>query len=251
MIRVWRSEIRKLLRPRFVISNFLVAFILQATITATMFLKATGSLITDLNKASGLFYGTKTIASFLGIIIFCIFAANFAQEYGHGTLKNLLVRHPNRTTLIIGKLMALVTFTVALIGSTAILSGAISYSLASKAHVTTSNWNFTNSAFLAPLGNVLLAAVAYGALGSALAVILRSSITAISAGLIWFLVIETLFGFLSKTLSKWLPGGNLANFADGGSSDLSYLHSAAVVGGYSALGLVALLIIFNKRDVAN
>ena len=34
-------------------------------------------------------------------------------------------------------------------------------------------------------------------------------------GIIWILVIETLFGFLGKAIARWLPGANLANFGDG------------------------------------
>lgn len=251
MIRVWKSEIRKLLRPRFLISNFLVAMALQAIFTAILFLKAKGALVDDLSKSSGLFFSTKSIASFLGIISYCIFAANFAQEYGYGTLKNLLVRQPNRSKLVVGKILAVATFIAALVFTVALLGGGLAYALSSHSHVDTSNWNFLSTDFLAPLLNVELAAIAYGVIGACLAIILRSSITAISAGLIWLLVIETLFGFFGKSLSKWLPGGNLANFADGGSVEMSYLHSAAVVGGFSAISLASLLIIFNMRDVAN
>ena len=65
------------------------------------------------------------------------------------------------------------------------------------------------------------------------------------------LVIETLFGLFGKSFSKWLPGGNLANFADGGNRDLSYLHSASVTSGYAFAAIAILLLIFNLRDVAN
>lgn len=251
MIRVWRSEVRKLLRPRFVISNFLVAIVLQLSLTILMMFKAKGDIVNDLEKSSGLFFGTKSIAGFLGIISFCIFAANFAQEYNHGTLKNLLVREPNRTVLIIGKLLAVITFVAVMITTVAILSGLTEYALAFKGHIHTDKWNFLGIGFLTPLGNVLLAAFAYGTLGAALAVILRSSITSISAGLVWMLVIETLFGFVGKSISKWLPGGNLANFADGGNKELSYLHSASVTSVYAFVAVATLVIIFNLRDVAN
>ena len=103
MINVWRSEIRKLLRPRFIFSNVLVVVILQCAFTVTMYLKANANLANDLSKSTGLFFGTRSIAAFLGVIGFCIFAANFAQEYGYGTLKNLLVRQPSRTKLMVGK----------------------------------------------------------------------------------------------------------------------------------------------------
>jgi ABC-type transport system involved in multi-copper enzyme maturation permease subunit len=239
------------MRPRFLISNFLVALSLQAIFTVTLFLKAEGSTVSDLSKSTGLFFSTKAIASFLGIISYCIFAANFAQEYGYGTLKNLLVRQPNRSKLIIGKILAVATFMAVLVLLVALLGGGLAYALSSHAHVETTSWNFFNSEFLAPLLNVEVAAIAYGVIGACLAVILRSSITAISAGLVWLLVIETLFGFFGKSLTKWLPGGNLANFADGGSAEMSYLHSATIVGGYTVVSLALLTIIFNLRDVAN
>ena len=251
MIRVWRSEIRKLSRPRFLVSNFLAAISLQSIFTLTLFLKAEGSIVSDLNKSSGLFFSTKSIASFLGIISFCIFAAGFAQEYSYGTLKNLLVREPNRVKLIIGKFLGISTFIIFLIFIVALVGGSLAYFLASKADVSTANWNFLSKDFLSPLLNVELAALAYGSLGSCLALIMRSSITAISFGLIWLLIIETLFGFIGKSFSRWLPGGNLANFADGGSPEMSYLHSALVVSASSAISLALLIIIFNLRDVAN
>ena len=94
MIRVWKSEVRKLLRPRFIISNFAVVIILQLSLTVTMMLKAKGDIVQDLNKASGLFMGTKTIAAFLGIISFCLFAANFAD----GGSKDLSYLHSASVT---------------------------------------------------------------------------------------------------------------------------------------------------------
>ena len=132
MYRVWRSEIRKLSRPRFILSNFLVAIALQTVFTVTLFLKADGSIVTDLNKSSGLFFSTKSIAAFLGIISFCIFAASFAQEYGFGTLKNLLVREPSRSKLIIGKLLGVTTFISVLIILVALVGGSLSYLLSAK-----------------------------------------------------------------------------------------------------------------------
>ena len=251
MINVWRSEIRKLLRPRFIFSNVLVVIILQSAFTVTMYLKANASLAQDLSKSTGLFFGTRSIAAFLGVIGFCIFAANFAQEYGYGTLKNLLVRQPNRTKLMVGKIFALATFMAFLVLVATVIGIALSYGLAPHAHVNTNNWNLFGSTFLSSFGNVVAGTISYGVLGACLAVTLRSSITSISAGLIWFLVIETLFGFLGKSVMKWLPGGNLANFIDGGSADMSYMHSASVVCGYFGIAVAILLIIFNKRDVAN
>lgn len=251
MINVWKSEVRKLSRPRLAISNFIIAFTLQAAVTVTIFLKSKNSLVTDLSKSSGLFYGTKIIAPFLGVISFCLFAANFAQEYSNGTLKNLLVRHPNRITLIIGKITALFTFNFLLIILTSFLNVLLSYLLSNNGAIDTSTWEVLSLSFLAPLFNLLLAASVYGILGGFLAIVFRSSVMAISAGLIWFFVLETLMGFLSKSITRLMPGGNLANFADGGSSEMSFTHSASVVGAYAAVSAVVLLIIFDKRDVAN
>lgn len=252
MIRVWKSELRKLVRPRFLLSTILVTAGLQAAITSTLFLRAQGSMITDLGKASGLFYSTKMITPFLGMIALCIFAANTAQEYIFGTLKNLLVRQPNRVKLMLGKVIALLTFMAVLVLISTFVGIALSYLFSSKHHIQTSTWNiFDMKFFLNPLFNVLLSIFAYGLLGVCLAVILRSSIMAISAGLVWLLVIESLIGLFGKGISKWMPGGNFASLGDGGSLELSFAHSAMVAGIYSAGGIVLVLIIFSRRDVAN
>lgn len=252
MIRVWKSELRKLIRPRFLLSTILVTAGLQAAITATLFLRAQGSTITDLERTSGLFYSTKMIAPFLGMIALCIFAANTAQEYIFGTLKNLLVRQPNRIKLMLGKVIALLTFITFLVLTSTLVGVGLSYLFSSKHHIQTAAWNIFNfEFFLNPLLNVLLSIFAYGLLGVCLAVVLRSSIMAISAGLVWLLVIESLIGLFGKGIAKWMPGGNFASLGDGGSSELSFMHSALVAGIYSAGGLVLVLIIFSRRDVAN
>ena len=128
----------------------------------------------------------------------------------------------------------------------------LSYLFSSKHNIQTTAWNIFNfEFFLNPLLNVLLSIFAYGLLGVCLAVVLRSSIMAISAGLVWLLVIESLVGLFGKGISKWMPGGNFASLGEGGSLELSFMHSALVAGIYSVGGLVLVLIIFSRRDVAN
>jgi len=251
MINVYKSEIRKLFRVKFIFISLLIVLGLESLFSFLLFWKAKGPLVTDLSKSSGIVFSFRSIAPFLGIITLCIFASNTAQEFSQGTLKNLLVREPNRIKLIVGKILALSSFVSLQILICSIWGVTLSYSLAPMARVSTSKWSLFSLNLYSVLLNVLISSIAYGLIGAILALIMKSSVSAISAGIIWILVIETLFGFLGKSISKWLPGSNLANFGDGGSKELSYLHSLALVGIYVGVGLTLMVTIFNKRDVAN
>ena len=251
MKNVCLSELRKLFRFKFVALSLLITLGLELLFTYLLYWKAKGFLVLDLEKSSGLSYSFRSIAPFIGIISLCIYASNTAQEYLYGTLKNLLIRMPNRTQLILGKVLALSIFVSLLITLAAIWGATLSYIFSPLAKVSTGKWFLFSTSFITTWANVVLSSIAYGLIGSVIALILRSSVGAISAGIIWILVVETLFGFLGKAIARWLPGANLANFGDGGSKELSYTHSLLVVLIYVGIGLIIMVTLFSKRDVAN
>jgi ABC-type transport system involved in multi-copper enzyme maturation permease subunit len=251
LINIWRSEIRKILRPRLLITNLTISIGLQVAFTFALFLKAKGDVVKELSRNSGILFGTKSVSVFLGILIYCIFASNIGQEYAHGTLKNLLVRQPNRIKLMLGKIFALTSFSAVLVSTVTAIGIALAYSFSSKAKVNTDNWSIFGTYFASEMLNILIAVFAYGLLGAAIAILLKSSIAAISGGLVWLLLVETLFGFLGKTINSWLPGNNFANLSQGGSKELGYRHSLAFVLCFSAVLLGFMLFIFKERDVAN
>ena len=113
MIRVFRSEWRKLRRPTLFGGTLGIVFALSVFITSLLFLLLDsdggngprGRVITreTLALPNGLYLGFTNVAGSLGTIALSVFAAQTALEYTNGTLRNLLVRQPKRLVLLAGK----------------------------------------------------------------------------------------------------------------------------------------------------
>jgi ABC-2 type transport system permease protein len=118
MIQVFFAEWRKLRRPTLFFGTFAAALFFNGLITAFIYLMIDspegngdrGRTITReaLSLSDGSITGFASIGGLLGIIALCVFAAQSAQEYTYGTLRNLLVRQPRRLTLLIGKYLSLI-----------------------------------------------------------------------------------------------------------------------------------------------
>ncbi len=263
MLNVMRAELRKLRRPTLIVSTILVVAALTALFTSIVFLRANsghgngqrGDIISPaiLSQAAGLVYGFKIVSFFLGITALCVFASQTAQEYTLGTLRNLLVRQPSRMKILSGKYLSMVLFAIVLVLIDALVAISVSYSLAPHAKVTTTAW-FTSAA-LSLLGktfvNVLLTTIAFGTFGMILGLLFRSPISAISTGVIWSLILETILGGVVSSTQKWLPGQNFDNIAQGGSLTVSYHWSLAISGIYLIAGFAIVATLFKGRDVAN
>ncbi len=263
MFNVMRAELRKLRRPTLLVSTILVVAVLTALFTSIVYLRANsgqghgqrGEIISPaiLSQAAGLVYGFKIVSFFLGITALCVFASQTAQEYTLGTLRNLLVRQPSRMKILSGKYLSMVIFAIALVTIDAIVAISVSYGLAPHAKVTTTAW-FTSTA-LSLLGrtfiNVLLTTIAFGTFGMILGLLFRSPISAISTGVIWSLILETILGGVVSSTQKWLPGQNFDNIAQGGSLTVSYQWSMGISAAYLVVGFAIVAILFKRRDVAN
>ncbi len=263
MFNVMRAELRKLRRPTLLVSTILVVAVLTALFTSIVYLRANsgqgngqrGEIISPaiLSQAAGLVYGFKIVSFFLGITALCVFASQTAQEYTLGTLRNLLVRQPSRMKILSGKYLSMVIFAIVLVTIDAIVAISVSYGLAPHAKVTTTAW-FTSTA-LSLLGrtfiNVLLTTIAFGTFGMILGLLFRSPISAISTGVIWSLILETILGGVVSSTQKWLPGQNFDNIAQGGSLTVSYQWSMGISAAYLVVGFAIVAILFKRRDVAN
>ena len=102
MINVVRAELTKLRRPSLSLSTIAAVTFVIGLVTSLLFLLVDspqgnadrGQVISRevLALASGGVQGFASVGGFLGIIALCVFAAQTAQEYTYGTLRNLLVR---------------------------------------------------------------------------------------------------------------------------------------------------------------
>jgi ABC-type transport system involved in multi-copper enzyme maturation permease subunit len=186
-------------------------------------------------------------AGLLGLAALCVFAAQTAQEYTYGTLRNLLVRQPSRMKVLAGKFLAMSLFALIVVIFSALIGMGLSYALSSRARVVTDAiWDTFNS-FL----NVSFATIGYGIVGMVLGLLFRSPISSISIGVIWILIVESILVAVRRSLADYMPGTQLSNIGQGGSADLSYEYSMR----YALVFLIVISIIasvlFKRRDVAN
>ncbi|NBQ60655.1 MAG: ABC transporter permease, partial [Actinobacteria bacterium] len=166
-------------------------------------------------------------AGLLGVVALCIFAAQTAQEYTYGTLRNLLVRQPSRMKILLGKLGSMKLFAIAMVTLSAILAVSLSYLFAGVKDIPTDAWSTPDarSAVLRTFINVLIATIGYGIFGMILGLLFRSPISAISIGVIWNLIIEGLLSAFVTNIDKYFPGQLLSIVAIGGNDRISYQYA--------------------------
>ena len=263
MIRVVRAEWRKLRRPTLFFGTIGAALSFTNLFTTLLYRlidsprgnsdPANPISREMLSSFGGSVIGFSNVAGLLGIIAYCVFAAQTAQEYTYGTLRNLLVRQPGRLRLLAGKLISMKLFALLMVLISGVVSIAISYVLAPRAKVERSLW-FTSDGWTQitqTFVNVSISVVGFGILGMIMGLLLRSPISAISIGVIWILIIENILGAVESSTLEWLPGNQLNVIAMGGTPQVSYSHGMTLAAIYIGVGAVIASVLFSRRDVAN
>ncbi len=113
-MRIFLAEWRKLKRPAFFLGTMGSVIFVTGLVTSLLFLLIDaktgnadrGNRITRemLQLSDGFTIGFNSSNGLLGLVALSVFAAQTAQEYTYGTLRNLLVRQPRRIRLLIGKI---------------------------------------------------------------------------------------------------------------------------------------------------
>jgi ABC-2 type transport system permease protein len=263
MIRVFLAEWRKLRRPSLFIGTMLAIMGSSALVTSLLFLlldsargnAREGQIVTraSLELPHGLSIGFSSSAGLLGLVALCIFASQTAQEYTHGTLRNLLVRQPRRLTLLLGKFLAMCLFALISVILSAIVSISLAFALSGKAKVVTTAWSTADARIgvLHTFVNVLISVIAFGTIGMILGLLLRSPISAISIGVAWLLVVENIIAATVRHSGKWMPGQLINTIAAGGDITATYAHALLVLSAYLAGGVLVAGFLFRRRDVSN
>ena len=99
--------------------------------------------------------------------------------------------------------------------------------------------------------NAFAALCVWGVLGLAVAVIARSSAVAISVGVGYVLVVESIIKMADTGSSHWLLGSTLTALANGGSSALAYAPAAALGLAYVVAGMALATVVFARRDITD
>ena len=263
VIRIFFAEWRKLRRPTLLLGTLGAVSFFSVLVSSVLFLMIDspegngdrGMRITRemLSLPSGATQSFSSIGGLLGIIALCVFAAQTAQEYSLGTLRNLLVRQPGRIRILVGKLASMKTFAMVMTLVSAVISIGVSYALAGGKNVSTElRFNGDGRLEIAKsLLNVFLSILWFGIIGMVLGIVLRSPISSISIGVLWLLIIENIVGALKSSTLNWLPGNQLSTIATGGSPNVSYSHALSLSAIYVSVALVIATVLFTKRDVSN
>ncbi len=262
------SELRKLRRPTLFFGTMGAAVFFSALFSSLLFLlidspqgnSDRGRMVGRdiLSLATGVVQAFSSVAGFLGMIALCVFAAQTAQEYTYGTLRNLLVRQPGRLRILAGKFISMGLFACVMIILSAVVSIGTSVFLAPRAKVSTDLWFGSDGrhAILTAIVNITISVIGSGTIGMILGLLLRSPISAISLGVLWLLIVENLLIAAKNSLQNWLPGYQLSSIASGGapvgvSTGIEYSHALLVGGMYVAIGAAIASFLFVRRDVSN
>jgi ABC-2 type transport system permease protein len=266
MNRMFLATWIKLRRRALLWGTYGAAALVSALITSVVFLTAgdassaaapgpqgPGQGVTGaaLEASDGLLQGLSSGVTVFGVIALCVAVATFAGEYTSGTLRNLLIRAPNRLRLLTGTWAAVVSFTLGAVLLSAVVAGAFAVTLAGSQQIATGAW-FT-AAGLADsartLGQVALAAVGYATLGSAIGVLVRTSVPAIAFSVAWLLPIEGILSASVDGSDRWLPGQLLAAVASNGTATITLTAALVTVTGYLLVAMGAAGTSFVRRDV--
>ncbi len=260
MIRAFWSEWLKIRRPAMILggAGAMVGFAVLAIVLTLNRLGSArggpGGVVVAAQVAASDGFATLmgVSATFIGVIALAVCAVAIGMEYGNGTLRNLLVRQPQRWRLLAGKLLALGSFlalAVALAYGAALGTALL---LAPGHGISTAAW-FTGAgvgSLCATAGNLLLATLAWGAIGAGLATVLRSTAVAIAGGLAYALVVENLLTAAWSGGAQWLPGQLIDAIARGGTAAVSYASALELVGLYLLVAGAIIGLLFQRRDVA-
>jgi ABC-type transport system involved in multi-copper enzyme maturation permease subunit len=241
-----------------IVVSALVAYLTFHQITSG----ATGRELTPLIEAFPTPLGLLTVVgqarSLIIVLTLMMVTVNLAAEWSQGTLRNLLVREPNRLRLLAGKMLALLLFVVLSMTLTLAVCLALVFAMANAQGIRTAAWTSSEGlgALLAFYSNELLCLVGISLLGMLVAVLTRSVGTAVGVALAYVLVPEGIIAMVWLQGSQWFPV-RVFNYLPG--SVFPAEVGPTPPQGYPAALLVALLwmiafagvsaVVFRRQDI--
>ena len=264
MIAETRSEMVRLLRPRLLIGWFALIAMFAILVNTVMFSMTGGDqppagpgvVFPDdatLASVEGLVVGLSSAASMFGVVTLSLWALVAAGDYSSGLIRLLVAAQPHRWKLLSGKLLALSLVTAVATTVGLVVNLGVAPAAAGAAGIDTTVWLAAISASLVvqAWGNSFLAALVWGVIGLVLAILLRSSALAISIGVGWVLVVESIVTNAFDGALDWLPGTVLTAVAQGGNDTLGYPVALTLALTYVTIGLTAAFVVGWRRDITD
>lgn len=205
-----------------------------------------------LAEPTGLVAGLASAASMFGVITLSFWALITATDYQSGLIRLLVSAEPRRWRLLTGKIVALVLWTAGAATVALIVNLVVAPVAAGGSGIDVSAWGEDlPSTLIAGWFDLFCSLVVWGVIGMALAVLTRSSAIAISIGVGYVLVVESVIRAAAEDLGDWLPGSTLSALAQGGNPTLSYGTALALGAAYTLIGVAVAQIVFSKRDITD
>ena len=265
MLAVVRSELTRLRQPRLLITWFGLMALFAVMINTIMVTFATGGgsmppgapgvafpTLAEMESASGLMAGLAAASSMFGVVTLSFWAVATATDYSSGLIRLLVAAEPRRWRLLAGKAVALLIVTAAATTVVAIVNVLAVLPAAGAAGISTTAWGSDLPAVVGGAWlNLFLALSVWGVLGLVIATLARSAAVAISMGIGYVLVAESMVKMVKDVPSDWLLGTTLNAVAGGGTEAVAYGTALALALGYVTLGLVLAGVVFIRRDVTD
>ncbi len=261
LLATTRSELIRISRPSFLYGALGIMAGFSALITVFVFTAAdegngrfgpSMSSLAELAAPGGFVATLTTISSLVGVVALAYWAIATATDYDTGLIRILTQAEPNRLRLLAGKVGALAVFTVVGTFLATVMATVAAWPMASVAGVSTSAWSegFLTE-FLSGWWNLTLAALVWGAIGLAIAVVTRSSGVAIAVGIGYLMVVENLIGIVAEDVTDYLPAGVLSAVAGGGTATVAYGTAIALAAAYGAAAMTGAAAVFHRREVTS
>ncbi|MGC5032843.1 ABC transporter permease [Micromonospora sp. DT229] len=258
MIRAFRAELVKLLRPRLLVATGLVGLLFAVGSAAAGILNAQpaaagaeGPVLEGFARPEGGTLAFTMAASFAGAFLLAVFAGAVGAEFSRGTLRTLLMQQPGRLRLVAGKLAALLLFAAIAIAVTMVASVAASAVFVSTMEVSPAPW-FTSAgwgAMAADYGRVLLAVTGWALLGTALGVLVPSVPVALAIAVGWAGPVEQVLGEAWVPAGHWFPGLLLESLLDPEPGGPGVTRALLTLTCYCLLAVGVSLAVLGRRDV--
>lgn len=206
----------------------------------------------ELSHSEGLVAGLGAAASMFGVLTLSFWALATATDYQTGLIRLLVAAQPRRWLLLAGKIVALVLWTAGATTVALITDLVVAPVAAGGSGIDVSAWRENVPATLAHGWlNLFCALVVWGILGLVVAVLARSSAIAISAGVGYVLVVESVIRAAAEKVGDWLPGSTLSALAQGGDATLGYASALALGAAYTFVSIGIAQIVFHRRDITD
>lgn len=207
--------------------------------------------VAELTSAGGSVAGLASAGQLLGAVALVACAGAVAGDYSHGTWRNLLVRQPGRLRLLAGKCLALLCLVAAAGIVATVAAVATALAVAPGQGIDTAAWTGSSglAEMLAAAGNAALAMAGYGAVGAALAILLRTPVAAIGGGLAWLIAGEAILSGAIDGAGRWLPGQLLSAVIEGGNDTVAYGSALLTLALYLLVAAAGCAWLFHRRDV--